>query len=262
MKTFLLIALATIAALTASTVIADDHKTFSGGLDPQEPMNAQTQVCTLNPGKTMAQYDRLIAKYIVWSKKHDVETTFIRANRFLTHQGPDNRTNTDFVEFLVSDHKTSGKAWKLWLNTPDGQKLNNEWQSIATCDVKMGTVYTTWADVEANNANDNRLAMWNWCTRKEGVTSDALLAKHTSIAESYPDGVGNIGWFNFIPSIGGANAPGSFANVTIFPDTEALMEHKQWIAEGGWRVRQDYYEYVDCQGDYVMLEEVIHRPGN
>ena len=40
-----------------------------------------------------------------------------------------------------------------------------------------------------------------------------------------------------------------------------LMEHKQWIAEGGWRVRQDYYNYVDCQGDSVMIEEIRHQPG-
>ena len=40
-----------------------------------------------------------------------------------------------------------------------------------------------------------------------------------------------------------------------------LMEHKQWMAEGRWKARHDYYNYVDCQGDYVMTEEVVHRPG-
>ena len=263
MKTLLLIALATIAALTALTVIAEDHKKFTGDLDPQAPINVQVQMCTLNPGKTMAQYDRLIAKYFEWSKKYDVETTFIRSKRFLTHQGPNDRSNTEFTEFLASDHETSGKAWKLWLTTPDGQKLNNEWASIATCDVKMATVYTRWADIDAMNSSDNdsRLAMWNWCSLKDGVSMQSLMDKHDSLAKNYPEGIGNIAWFGFFPSIGGANAPGTFANVMIFPDTEALMEHKQWIAEGGWRVRQDYYNYVDCQGDYVNFEEVMHRPG-
>ena len=38
------------------------------------------------------------------------------------------------------------------------------------------------------------------------------------------------------------------------------MEHKQWLSEGGWKVRYDYYNCVDCAGDYVLTEEVLHRP--
>ena len=59
--------------------------------------------------------------------------------------------------------------------------------------------------------------------------------------------------------IGGANAPGTFANITVFPDLARLMEHKQCLAEGGRKVRYDYY--VDCVGDYVMIKEITHRPG-
>ena len=261
MKNVLIATIAFVITAFSSITIADDHAVFTGGMDPQQPMNAQTQLCTLNPGKTMAQYDRLQQKYIAWSKKNGVETTVIRAYPFISHDNPDNRSNTEFVEFLVSDHKTSAKGWQLWLNTPEGKKLNTEWQSIAKCDLKMATVYTRWADVDAMNSSKNRFAMWNWCDLKEGVTSESLIAKHASIVENYPGGIGNIGWFGFFPLIGGANAPASFANILIFPDMAGLMEHKQWIAEGGWRVRQDYYNYVDCQGDSVMIEEIRHQPG-
>jgi hypothetical protein len=164
------------------------------------------------------------------------------------------------VEFLVSDHATSGKAWDLWLSTPEGQKLNEEWQSIAQCDMKMATLNTQWANVDALNSDDSRFAMWNWCTRKEGVSVDSLIAKHAAIAKDYPDGVSNIGWFTYMPILGGANAPGTFANIIVFPDMAGLMAHKQWLSEGGWKVRYDYYNYVDCAGDYVMTEEVLHRP--
>ena len=51
------------------------------------------------------------------------------------------------------------------------KKLNTEWQSIAKCDLKMATVYTRWADVDAMNSSKNRFAMWNWCDLKERVTS-------------------------------------------------------------------------------------------
>ena len=260
MKRSVLTSIAGGLALLSSLSFADDHATFTGGMDPQAPMNAQTQLCTLKPGKTMAQYNRLNDKYIAWSKKNEVETTLVRSIPFITHGNPNNRSKTEFVEFLVSDHATSGKAWDLWLSTPEGQKLNEEWQSIAQCDMKMATLNTQWANVDALNSDDSRFAMWNWCTRKEGVSVDSLIAKHAAIAKDYPEGVSNIGWFTYLPILGGANAPGTFANIIVFPDMAGLMEHKQWLSEGGWKVRYDYYNYVDCAGDYVMTEEVLHRP--
>jgi hypothetical protein len=260
MKRLVLSSIAGALALLCSLSSADDHATFTGGMDPQAPMNVQTQLCTLKPGKTMAQYNRLNDKYVAWSKKNGVETTFVRSMPFITHRNPNNRSKTEFVEFLVSDHATSGKAWDLWLSTPEGQKLNEEWQSIAQCDMKMATLNTQWANVDALNSDDSRFAMWNWCTRKEGVSVDSLIAKHAAIAKDYPDGVSNIGWFTYMPILGGANAPGTFANIIVFPDMAGLMAHKQWLSEGGWKVRYDYYNYVDCAGDYVMTEEVLHRP--
>lgn len=261
MKRLFLITIASCFAAFASVSAADEGSMFTGGMDPQTPMNVQTQLCTLKPGKTMAQYNRLNDKYIAWAKKNGVETTLVRSMPFVTHGNPNNRSKTEFVEHLVSDHATSGKAWDLWLSTPEGQKLNEEWQSIAQCDMKMATLNTQWANVEALNSDDTRFAMWNWCTRKEGVSVDSLVAKHASIAATFPDGVANIGWFTYLPILGGANAPGTFANIIVFPDMAGLMEHKQWLSEGGWKVRFDYYNYVDCQGDYVNIEEVLHRPG-
>ena len=107
----------------------------TGGMDPRASMSVQTQLCTLMPGKTMAQYNRLNQKYITWSKKNDVKTTHVRSLPFITHSNPNDRSKTEFVEFLVSDHATSGKSWDFWLTRLEGQKLNEEWQSIAQCDV-------------------------------------------------------------------------------------------------------------------------------
>ena len=133
MKNVLIATIAFVITAFSSITIADDHAVFTGGMDPQQPMNAQTQLCTLNPGKTMAQYDRLQQKYIAWSKKNGLETTVIRAIPFISHDTPNNRSNTEFVEFLVSDHKTSAKGWQLWLNTPEGKTVPAAWESIAKC---------------------------------------------------------------------------------------------------------------------------------
>ena len=253
---------AIIFSISSSFAIADDHQMFTGDLDPDAPINLQTQICTLKPGKTLAQYDRLINKYFAWAKKYDVETTFVRQTPFLTHANPDNPNNFDFVEFLASDYETSGKAWDLWLSTPDGQKLNEEWLSLASCDVKMASLYTRWAKVEELNSDDNRIAVWNWCSRKEGVSSEQLMAKHDAIVKEYSDGVGNIGWFTFIPNIGGANAPADFAHIMVYPDMEGLMKHQEWFANGGWRARQDYYTYANCQGESANIEVIMNRPGS
>ena len=72
MKTCFLCTLISVS-LMVSFAKADDHETFTGGLDPNAPINVQAQVCTLKPGKTQAQYDRLVNKYFEWAKKYDVE---------------------------------------------------------------------------------------------------------------------------------------------------------------------------------------------
>ena len=206
MKNALIITFSGALTLLSGAAVADETTMFTGGMDPNALQNVQSQLCTLNEGKSMAQYEKMFDKYIAWSKVNDVEVTVVRTMPLITHDNPDSRSNMQFVEHLVSDHATSGKAWDLWVSTPEGQKLNEEWQSIARCDLKMSTLRTQWADVEALNASDSRFAMWNWCTRKEGVSVESLRSKHASIAESYPEGVGNIGWFTFIPNIGGAKA--------------------------------------------------------
>ena len=261
MKKTVLIALISMS-LIASLAKADDHETFTGGLDPNAPINVQVQVCNLNPGKTQAQYDRMVNKYFAWAKKYDVETTFVRLNSFLTHANPNNPNNYDFIELLGSDFETSGKAWDLWMSTPDGQKLNEEWVSLASCDIKMAALNTQWAKIDELNSDDDRIAVWNWCSAKDGVSTEQLIAKHAALAEEYSDGLGNIGWFTFYPIIGGANAAGDFAHITVFPDMKGLMEHQEWFASGGWRARSDYYTYAECQGDQAFVETIMNRPGS
>ncbi len=252
---------ALIGLLLSTQVYADGHLA-SKGLE-QQPINVQVQLCSLLPGKTMAQYDRHNEKYFAWAKKNDVEVTFVRSTPLLTHSnGRNNPASYDFFELLASDYETSGKAWDLWMSTAEGQKLSAEWQSIAKCDVKMASLFRQWANMEALKTDNNRISTWNWCTRKEGVSSEQLTAKHQSLAAEFGEGIGNIGWFTFYPLIGGANTPGEFAHVSVYPDMAGLMEHQRWFSEGGWKTRQDYHNYADCQGESASVEEVRNRPSS
>ena len=137
---------ATALMLFSGVAAADESAMFTGGMNPNAPQNVQSQLCTLNKGKSIAQYEKMFNKYIAWSKANDVELTVVRTMPFIATTLII-ASNTQFVEHLVSDHTTSGKSWDLWVSTPEGQKLNPKWQSIAQCDLKMSTLNTQWADV-------------------------------------------------------------------------------------------------------------------
>ena len=250
------------AFLYVSIAHADNHQ-FNEGADLNAPFNIQVQMCSLLDGVTQKQYDAFLEDYFVWSKKHDVETTFIRQTSLFTHANAYKPNPYDFVEFLTTDHKSAGRGWDKWLTTKDGQKLGQRWSKLAKCDVKMANVEMIWADFDKMSTDNNRVVTWNWCTRKEGVSWDQLHTKHRSAAASTNYDPTSIGWAAFYPHLGGANAPGEFAHVVIYPNVEALMERGARYAQGGWRALDDYYtSYADCSGESAMLETVMYRPGS
>ena len=69
---------------------ADDH---------MGPSNLQIQLCKLNEGVTMNDYDSLINEYFKWAKKNDVEVFFARQTP-LYPQNSFIRAGYDFVELL------------------------------------------------------------------------------------------------------------------------------------------------------------------
>ena len=135
------------AFLFVSIAYADDHQSDEGA-DLNAPFNIQVQMCSLHDGVTQKQYDAFLEDYFAWSKKHDVETTFIRQNSLFTHANAYKPTPYDFVEFLTTDHKSAGRGWDKWLTTKDGQKLGQRWSELAECDVKMANAEMIWADME------------------------------------------------------------------------------------------------------------------
>ena len=262
MKKKLLSIFSLVIAICVSLSHADDHASLEAA-GSQAPFNLQANLCVLNPGKTMVQYDRLVSDYWEWSVANDVEVTFVRHVPVYSHADAENPRSYDFIDFLAADYSTMGRSWDKWLGTADGQKLNEKWGQLANCNVKQGTVYFQWGDVAALSEDDDRVVTWNWCTRKEGVSPDQLMAKHQSFAAGLGDKEPAIGWYIFVPRIGAANLPGQFAHVSVYPDFEALMTGQQHLTEGGWRDRHDYYtSYADCRGESAMVETIMRRPSN
>ena len=240
-----------------------DHHEFVGGIDVDAPFNLQVQMCALAEGVDQKQYDAFLNDYFSWSKKHDVEVTFIRQQSLFTHANAKNPNPYDFIEFLATDHRSAGQGWDKWLTTKDGQKLGETWGKLAQCDVKMAHAKMIWTNVEAMNTDRERVVTWNWCTRKDGVSWDQLNAKHDTVAATAGDNPSNIGWLAFFPHLGGANAPGEFAHIVVYPDVAALMKSSARHAKGGWRLLDDYYtSYANCHGESASLETIMYQPGD
>ena len=248
-----------IPLLISSLASADAHEAQSLS-DLETPQAIQIQLCNLNEGKTLAQYDKLNSDYFSWSEKNNVSTNFIRHTPLFTHSNASN-PGYDYIEYLIGPHEVLAENWDKWMNTKEGQKLNARWQDIATCHVKLGTLYMRWVNEEANAADDNRIVTMDWCTRKDSVSWDQLTAKHDQIKASYPEGVQNIVWAMMFPQIGSADAPGDFAHVNVYPDMQAFMERHKWLShDSGWKLRDDYTSsYADCRGDEAFVEDVLYR---
>ena len=151
---------------------ADDHSSEDMGV-----FNLQVQLCTLKGNTSMKQYDDMIADYVDWSRKHDVELFFARQTALYPHNSWF-EAGYDFMELLLSSHAMSGKGWDKWLGTSDGQKLNERWQKMAECRVKQAASVPHFVNQELINKDNDRIVAWNWCTLNEGVSWDDMLAEH------------------------------------------------------------------------------------
>ena len=58
MKAIKKVLLGSIISLAAPFALADDHATFTGGMDPAEPMSVQANLCTLNDGVSLKDYEK------------------------------------------------------------------------------------------------------------------------------------------------------------------------------------------------------------
>ena len=77
-------ALTIFAWLISPITHADKHQ-FVGEIDVDAPFNIQAQMCALADGVTQKDYDAFLQDYFAWSRKHDVEVTFIRQESLFTH---------------------------------------------------------------------------------------------------------------------------------------------------------------------------------
>jgi hypothetical protein len=234
--------------------IADDH---------MEVSNLQIQLCNLNDGVTMKEYDAMISEYFEWAKENDVETYFARQTALYPHNSFID-AGYDFVELLNTSHVNSGKGWDKWLGTKSGQKLNEKWQKLANCKVKMAAIVPNFLNEKVLSEDKDRIVSWNWCSLNDGVSYEDLLEEHSKRASSLEENSrGLIAWANVYPRIGMSEAPGDFAHLALFPNIEAAQVYQQDQSDGGWKSYRDYNQnFASCEGDQFMIEKVLSDPNN
>ncbi len=113
--------------LLSLTANAAHHEEASEMQAPQFGAG-QIGMCSLKPGKTMAEYHKMSEDYIRWSQKNGAEVLYMRAVPLFASP----RANTqsfDFIDMMGSTFEQSGDAWKKWLSTKEGLRLNEKWQS-------------------------------------------------------------------------------------------------------------------------------------
>jgi len=235
--------------------------TYSG-INLNQANAMQMQLCTLKPGKTMANYERVVDNYIEWSKENDVEVFVLRATPLFMSANPNGAPPFDFMEILASPYAVSADGWSKWLGSEDGQKLNAQWQDTADCRVSMNSGRIQVIDQEALANTDERIMTFNWCTRNEGISVDQLMARHQQMASEWTMDLPIKAWLTLVPGLGNRNAPGEFAHILSFENMQGLFAWQNAMAnEQGWRQRQDYEtSYASCTGDNAYHAKVLNRP--
>ena len=231
------------------------------GMDLSEGNALQMQICSLQPRKSMADRDRVMNAYLKWSKDNDAEVFLLRLTPMFGGADPNSGIDFTWIDILASSYSASGSAWDKWLNTDDGQKVNEQWVETTDCRVSINPAFNLFLDSEGL-AGDTRIMTFNWCTRKEGVTWDQLNARHSELLAGRADDSPAKSWTIMYPGLGIRNPIGEFAHLVSFADVSGLMASQNALAnQEGWRQRAAYYtSYADCTGENVYQAEVLNRP--
>ena len=65
-----------LAIFTNLTALADDH--MIDNINVQQPFNIQANLCKLNLGVDLDDYQEMIDDYFEWAKDNDVDPVFVR----------------------------------------------------------------------------------------------------------------------------------------------------------------------------------------
>tara|TARA_B100001029_G_scaffold122346_1_gene101755 strand:- start:3 stop:794 length:792 start_codon:yes stop_codon:yes gene_type:complete len=252
---FLIFASFLLAGLPAQS---DDHQNSEiKGMSNGTIEAAQLTLCTLNSGKTLKDAEKLIPSILGLHKEINLNSFFgLMTPLFVSRQSTIDFIFADFAPF---DGLSS--AWDQFLVSQSGAKLQASIDKVATCNRSLHRYYhqfTRYSD------DDRRVLSINWCTKKDEVSMENLMAKHRSFAE--PPNKHILHWGIAAPAWGvrTGDIQGDFAHFVGYPDMKAALADQSDIAiKGGWKERRDYFSsYANCSGENLWKFDIANIPAS
>ena len=242
-----------LALIVGFSIHAEHHEEAQTQLSP---VSMQVNLCSLNDGASFKDIEKLDRRYQKWMNENEVERTVVRQTPLMFAQATD---EPFFLDFQIGTHEAAGRAWNLWMNTKAGQELNEEWQRIANCQVRLGTLYRKFA-AGLPEEGENRIVSINWCEKHENKSWQQMADKHTFTGPGAPGGGHAVFWGVMVPQVAGYNLPGDFAHIMTYNNMEDYMARQRWFdLEGGADMYNDYNtSYATCRGPNLFAEEILH----
>ena len=223
----------------------------------------QYELCQLNPGMDLQDADRQTQSAGAEFARLNLDLGIITFTPFYDHADASHKT-ADYITMVYGSIPAMGEAWDKWEKSEKAAKVMEGRDKVGKCHFKFNYVDYKYMEVERLEKSSRRVVQTEWCTRKPGVTQEALEAQHVSWLEKTKEESNFIGWAIIHPRLGQGNAPGEFFHFFIYDSVGNLMKDEEWIANGGgMESATDYYSsYVDCSGPSVWSGTIAQRPSN
>jgi len=248
-----------ITWLIISTPLRADHHQSSdvNAMSDGTIEAAQLTVCTLNPGKTLDDVSEILPSIREVHKEIELNSFY----GLMTPLFVSPKTTIDFIFADFAPFNQLSAAWDRFLVSESGAKLQSSLGEIANCNRSMLRYYHQYTKYSDDKS---RVLSMNWCSKKEAVSMEDLMAKHRSLAESPNKPF--LHWGIAVPAWGlrRGDTQGSFAHFIGYADMNAAMAGQSDIAtKGGWKDRREYLgSFADCSGENLWKFDIANIPGS
>lgn len=213
--------------------------------------------CKLTNGATMEDIAKLDVQAIKW-----LDEERLRLGIDILTPVFDTFSDYDYISLQWATWNEWGTFWSKISESVEGQAVMDSYSSVEDCKVMVASVFPIMRKPEVIE-DRKKVSTVEWCSRKEGVSSDQLSAKHLEIAAAIKDDTSVIWWGVGYPQIGAQDKdlPGDFYHYMSYTDYAGLAASKHKVAnQEGWRMLQDYYtSYAHCNGQVAVSVNTVRQ---
>lgn len=237
-----------IFAFVSHAALADDH-----AADPGEMVTLN--LCTLNPGNTLADVEKFQNSWIKWAKSRDIDLF----NEILTPLmiNTSGTPTLDFIELSVTSYADGGRMWADWNETKKGQKMAQQWSEMANCSARVNHLVTKYQDPDADTNDRSRVVTFTRCEIHDGVTGDDMRAVHQRGIDRRSDTATNMFWGLLLPRAGGDDARNVFRHANVYSDMQSYVAQLATHSQRAQMIRDYNQRYAQCDKPTIWASNVL-----